>query len=148
MGKNSVGFTLIELMIVVAIIGILAAIAIPKFAEMIRKSQEGSSKGNLGSLRSAMNIYYADNEGQFPSLIQSLTIGGRILSVIPNSKTPNYHADSSADWKKVVTGGGVLCVVVPPNEIDNGGWGYQQCEGVPVVNCSHTDSKGIIWTSY
>ena len=51
--KANKGFTLIELMIVVAIIGILAAIAIPKFADLIRKSNEGATKGNLGATRSA-----------------------------------------------------------------------------------------------
>src|SRR5271163_1216615 len=90
------GFTLIELMIVVAIIGILAAIAIPKFAELIRKSSEGASKGNLGSIRSAMSIYYGDMEGQYPSDPAALTIAGKYLSTVPPAKTPNYHADSSA----------------------------------------------------
>ncbi|MBK8871456.1 MAG: prepilin-type N-terminal cleavage/methylation domain-containing protein [Elusimicrobia bacterium] len=60
------GFTLIELMIVVAIIGILAAIAIPKFAELITKSKESSAKGTLGAVRSAITIYYSDTEGYFP----------------------------------------------------------------------------------
>jgi prepilin-type N-terminal cleavage/methylation domain-containing protein len=50
------GFTMIELMIVVAIIGILAAIALPKFADMIEKSREGSTKGNIGALKSANSI--------------------------------------------------------------------------------------------
>ena len=54
-------------MIVVAIIGILAAIAIPKFADLIRKSQEGATKGSLGALRSALTIYYGDMEGVYPA---------------------------------------------------------------------------------
>src|SRR3954465_10374062 len=87
------GFTLIELMIVVAIIGILAAIAIPKFANLIRKSSEGASKGNLGSIRSALSIYYGDMEGQYPSDMASLTVAGKYLAAVPASKAPNYHGD-------------------------------------------------------
>src|SRR5580704_14267389 len=90
------GFTLIELMIVVAIIGILAAIAIPKFADLIRKSQEGSTKGNLGSIRSAMSIYYGDMEGQYPADMASLTVAGKYLAAIPNAAAPNYHP--AANW--------------------------------------------------
>ena len=90
------GFTLIELMIVVAIIGILAAIAIPKFAELIRKSSEGASKGNLGSIRSALSIYYGDLEGLYPSEMASLTISGKYLATVPNAKAPNYHSDGAA----------------------------------------------------
>lgn len=60
------GFTLIELMLVVAIVALLAAIAIPKFSNLIDKSREAAMKGNLGVLRSALTIYYADNEGLYP----------------------------------------------------------------------------------
>lgn len=60
------GFTLIELMLISAIIGILAVIAVPKFSNMLDRAREGAFKGNLGALRSALSVYYVDNEGQYP----------------------------------------------------------------------------------
>ena len=69
--KNQKGFTMIELMIVVAIIGILSAIALPKFADMLEKSREGSTKGNLGAMKSANSIYYGDYPGLWPSTLDT-----------------------------------------------------------------------------
>ena len=59
-GNNSKGFTLIELMIVVAIIGILAAIAIPNFLKYQCKAKQSEAKANLGSIRVAQEAYYAE----------------------------------------------------------------------------------------
>ena len=136
------GFTLIELMIVVAIIGILAAIAIPKFAELIRKSSEGASKGNLGAVRSAMSIYYGDMEGIYPALMASLTVAGKYLNVVPMAKTPNYHADANSETA------GTLAALA-----DGTGWHYVNSTadaniGNILVRCTHTDTKGSVWTTY
>lgn len=67
MRGQTLGFTLIELMMVVAIIGLLGAIVLPKFADLIDRSREAALKGQLGSLRSALSIYYEDNEGISPA---------------------------------------------------------------------------------
>ena len=55
------GFTLIELMIVIAIIGILAAIAIPQFVSYRQKGYNTDAKGELKSFYTACQAYYADN---------------------------------------------------------------------------------------
>ena len=140
-GSGKRGFTLIELMIVVAIIGILAAIAIPKFAELIRKSNEGASKGNLGSIRSALSIYYGDMEGQYPVDMNSLTVAGKYMTAIPKAKVPNWHAD-------IATANQAQAPIS-----DAGGWAYDNVAtdsnfGSLWVNCTHTDTKGSIWTAY
>ena len=59
--RNQKGFTLIELMIVVAIIGILAAIAIPQFATFREKGYIASMKADCNSIRTAEEAYYVDN---------------------------------------------------------------------------------------
>ena len=60
--KNAKGFTLIELMIVVAVIGILAAIAIPNFLNLKDKAIWGTARANLEVVRTSLAAYSADNE--------------------------------------------------------------------------------------
>ncbi len=57
--KEKRGFTLIELIIVIVILGIIAAIAIPKFAGLSSSAKKGVLKGVEGSLKSAMNIVHS-----------------------------------------------------------------------------------------
>lgn len=147
MRNNKKGFTLIELMIVVAIIGILAAIAIPKFADLINKSKEGATKGALSSVRSAIQVYYGDNEGWFPAdKLGCLTDNAKYISEVPVAKLPGTgHADSR---------------VVVSTFTHAGGWTYANDPTVTAtwgnfaVNCSHEDIKGresdasTPWTSF
>jgi type IV pilus assembly protein PilA len=58
--RNRKGFTLVELMIVVAIIGILAAIAIPNFLQFRLKAKTSEGKSNLGAIRSTEVAYFAE----------------------------------------------------------------------------------------
>ncbi|OGS52633.1 MAG: hypothetical protein A3J79_13565 [Elusimicrobia bacterium RIFOXYB2_FULL_62_6] len=148
------GFTLIELMIVVAIIGILAAIAIPKFADLINKSHEGSTKGALSSVRSALQVYYGNNEGVFPAgpagsnttFLQD-TLVPAYLGSWPSVYTPGRHAKTNT--VDTINGG-------DPHDSDGtceGEWVYVSSRasadwGRIAVECYHTDYKGIVWSTY
>jgi len=59
---NRKGFTLVEVLIVVIIIGILAAIGIPQFAASIEKAKGGEARAGLGNIQTGEKVYYAENE--------------------------------------------------------------------------------------
>ena len=142
------GFTLIELMIVVAIIGILAAIAIPRFAQMLEKSREGSTKGNLGSIKSAASIYYGDTQGIWPTTLQSGSVSygfSRYLdNVSPVKVTGSFVAGAASPAGNMVSMTSMSGVPTTSNT----GWLYDSNLGDVYVNSTVKDSKSIAYSFY
>jgi type IV pilus assembly protein PilE len=79
--QRSAGFSLLELMIVVAVIGIIAAIALPSYNEYITRSKIQEATANLSDLRTKMEAYYMDNRRY------SSTAGGGTCGT-PGGNTP------------------------------------------------------------
>ena len=85
MFRSQKGFTLIELMIVVVIIGILAAIAIPNFIAMQNRAKEGSTKANMHTVQLAAEDYGVQNDGVYAATMD----GTHISNLLPaNFKNP------------------------------------------------------------
>ena len=136
---------LVLLFFFIAFLGIIAAIAIPQFAQQSSKAKEASTKGNLGVMRSALSIYYGDQEGRYPQDLGQLIENGKYIQEIPLARTPGFHDDSNE--VHVIQSTSISDVT------DEGGWGYVANEQFPewgaiVVNCTHTDSRGKAWAEY
>ncbi len=82
----SLGFTLIELLVVIAIIGILAAIIFPVYAQVKDSANRNSDMSNLNSIRTALQLYKADQGAYPPQLLGYVTLyqsGPNMGNVIP-----------------------------------------------------------------
>ncbi|MBK8423387.1 MAG: prepilin-type N-terminal cleavage/methylation domain-containing protein [Elusimicrobia bacterium] len=151
--RSKKGFTLIELMLVVAIISLLAAIAIPKFADMIIKAKEAAVLGKLASVRSAALIYYADNPEIENVFSWYVTVNHNFNYLVPRyiDQIPPLKHPTVSDHME---GNGVSTALV--DGLWNSGWAYTwnslggSSNALPriYINCTHTNSRGVTWSTF
>jgi general secretion pathway protein G len=107
------GFTLVELLVVFAIIGVLLGIAVPRYFGSHERAKETVLKENLRQMREAIQQYYAD-KGRYPARLEALATDKYLRQVPLDPVT-----ESAATW-----------IVVPPDNPGKGGV-YDVKSGAP-----------------
>ena len=113
--KNEKGFTLIELMIVIAIIGILAAIAIPQFSAYRKRSYNSAAQSDLRNIATAQEAYYVDAatycqtlgtlRGSSYGYMQSGKVTATVQGNADNYTITSYHGSGDKTYSLSGPGG-------------------------------------------
>ena len=155
------GFTLIEVLIVVVILGILAATVLPQFTSSTSNAKESAVRTDLSTLRSQINLFKFQHDGVYPSgtadnVVKQLTLASDLVGATAAAGTAGYpygpYFIGQLPMNPYNGGNGVLCKTgtlgsadVDPSAMQGGvkvGWVYSTTTGQIIANTPGTAADG------
>ncbi|NOZ41156.1 MAG: prepilin-type N-terminal cleavage/methylation domain-containing protein [Planctomycetes bacterium] len=131
--KNKLGFTLIELVVVILILGILAGVAAPKLFNTSAKATDNSARTTLTIIRDAIELYAAENGGTPPAWTDQATFYTDILPFLRGNVFPNCPVGTQAGANTILNGAATTGT--------GGAWRYNA--GEFFINDSSASASGI-----
>lgn len=134
-GQKSQGFTLLELLVVIIIIGVLASVALPQFGKAVDRAREAEASNVLGAILNAEFVYYQENN-KFTGTLTDLVVG----------------VNPMKDWATPTIGTGALGASPATVTITTGGTGgtHTHTGGAAahqvVATIDNNSAKTITWT--
>jgi len=126
-------------MIIIVVLGILAAVAIPRYQDSTREAREADGRATLGSLRSRITIFYANQAvltgtATWPTLVEVETYGTVMAQGLP--RNPYQDGNNAPDSVCTGVAKGVLV------EGGRGGWAYNPITGEIWMNTNTIGENG------
>lgn len=148
--RRQAAFTLVELLMVMVVLAVIAAIVIPKFAGRQLEAQDASLKSDLNLLRNAIASYQADT-GYYPTALSDLTATTAPADGCTSAGPPCSSAITASNWH-----GPYLATAVPTDPVSGTAFNYDgatntgSLTAVGNVGSSMTgnDPSGVAYSTY